>query len=230
MKLIFLVLLSFICVVWNGNSQVHPFLTYTIKNDLISNEIRTLFQDSHGFLWIGTSEGLSRYDGVSFKNYTPAEGLPHNYINHIIEDRNEPGALWVATNGGGVFKFSGGKFKTFSHKSDQYANYVGYLMQDSYGKIWCGTLSGIYLIENDSLSAFENNIKIHLGEIYETAANEIIFFSGLKLFAYSQKNKSFITIELSIDSNATFNNSFKDSEQNIWVILSNGTVLKIFDN
>ncbi len=230
MKSLFLVLLFLIGIVWEVNSQVHPFLTYTIKDQLISNEVRTLFQDSHGFLWIGTSEGLSRYDGVSFKNYTPAEGLPHNYINHIIEDRNESGALWVATNGGGVFKFSRGKFKTFSHNSDYYANYVGYLMQDSYGKIWCGTLSGIYLIENDSLSAFENNIKIHFGGIYETAANEIIFFSGLKLFAYSQKNKSLKTIELSIDSNVTYSSSFKDSKQNIWVVLSNGALLKIFDN
>lgn len=229
MKSFFHVLVSLIGIVWEVNSQVHPFLTYTIKNDLVSNEVRTLFQDSHGFLWIGTSEGLSRYDGVSFKNYTPAEGLPHNYVNHIIEDRNEPGALWVATNGGGVFKFSRGKFKTFSHKSDYYANYVGYLMQDTYGKIWCGTLSGIYLIENDTLSAFENKIKIHLGGIYETAANEIIFFSGLRLFTYSPKNKSLKSFEISKDSNVFYSDSFIDSKQNIWIVLSNGTLLKVFD-
>lgn len=227
-KILFLLLLTF--TLWEGNAQVHPFLTYTIKNDLISNEVRTLFQDSHGFLWIGTSEGLSRYDGVTFKNYTPAEGLPHNYINQIIEDRNEPGALWVATNGGGVFKFSGGKFKTFSHKSDYYANYVGYLMQDSYGKIWCATLSGIYTIQDDTLSELKENLKINLTGIYQTSDDEITFFSTYKMYSYSLINKDLNFFEISKDTNLRYIDSFKDLKKYIWTVLSDGTVLKILDN
>lgn len=50
-------------------------------------------QDTRGYLWIGTDNGLSRYDGTEFKNFTTADGLSNLYITDIIESRRLPPIL-----------------------------------------------------------------------------------------------------------------------------------------
>jgi ligand-binding sensor domain-containing protein len=77
-----------------------PIRTYTIADGLAHSSVVSIYQDRKGFLWFGTYEGLSRFDGYGFVNYDRRDGLPHVFINHITEDRQ--GRLWVATNGGGV--------------------------------------------------------------------------------------------------------------------------------
>ena len=61
------------------------------KLGLSSTIIRALYQDNYGFMWIGTSEGLSRFDGFSFKIYNyranDSNSIPDNYIKVIFEDK-----------------------------------------------------------------------------------------------------------------------------------------------
>ena len=69
-------------------SQRVIFKTYTVYDGLVANPVRCIYQDSKGFIWIGTYEGLSRYDGYKFTNYTTANGLSHNFINAMIGIRS----------------------------------------------------------------------------------------------------------------------------------------------
>src|SRR6185437_4013856 len=79
-------------------AQQQIFKNYTVNDGLISNDIRRIFQDSKGFLWIGTMEGLSKYDGNAFTNFTKSKGLSHSVINDFYESDN--GRLYVALNNG----------------------------------------------------------------------------------------------------------------------------------
>jgi ligand-binding sensor domain-containing protein len=72
------------------------FKNYTVNDGLVANSIRRVFQDSKGFLWIATWEGLSKYDGHKFTNYSTANGLSHNLVNDFNESPD--GKLYVATN------------------------------------------------------------------------------------------------------------------------------------
>lgn len=72
--------------------------TYTTADGLAGDDIRALLQDSRGFLWIGTSTGLSRFDGGEFRNYSTTDGLPHPSVNALLQDRQA--ALWIGTSGG----------------------------------------------------------------------------------------------------------------------------------
>src|SRR5688572_17673211 len=63
--LIFLQLSFLLC-----KTQQVNFIKYTVYDGLVANPIRCIYQDSKGFIWIGTLEGLSRYDGYRFNNYT----------------------------------------------------------------------------------------------------------------------------------------------------------------
>lgn len=76
------------------------FKTYTVEDGLVSNPVRLVYQDTKGFIWIGTWEGLSKYDGHKFTNYTTANGLSHNLVNDIYESAD--GKLYVAENNGAV--------------------------------------------------------------------------------------------------------------------------------
>ena len=80
------------------NAQQQIFKNYTVNDGLISNDIRRIFQDSKGFLWIGTMEGLSKYDGNTFTNFTKLKGLSHSVVNDFYESEN--GRLFVALNNG----------------------------------------------------------------------------------------------------------------------------------
>ena len=91
-------------------SQEIPFHSYSVKDGLISNSINSICQDSRGYIWIGTSDGISVFDGRLFTNYTTNDGLANNYVSDILEDNRYPGIMWIATIGGGISKYVCGKF------------------------------------------------------------------------------------------------------------------------
>lgn len=114
-----------------------------------SNVICTL-QDSRGFMWFGTREGLNRYDGYTFTVYKNKVGddksLANNLVNGIVEDAK--GYLWIGTWGGGLDRYDRrtDEFVHFRHDPNDTAslssNLVLSLLRDSRGYIWVGTEDG----------------------------------------------------------------------------------------
>ena len=72
----------------------------TTSNGISNNSVRCMYQDSKGFIWMGTLNGLSRYDGNSFVTYRPSQkggiALGDHRIRDLVEDKN--GFLWIATS------------------------------------------------------------------------------------------------------------------------------------
>ena len=66
--------------------------TLTQADGLVSNTVLTIFEDSNGTMWFGTTDGLTRYDGKNFQTFTTEDGLARNTIGLIFEDRQ--GMLW----------------------------------------------------------------------------------------------------------------------------------------
>ena len=134
--------------------QVLLFRTFTSNDGLVSNYITALLQDSQGYLWIGTDEGMSRYDGISFKNLTPREGLSFSRVNCIAESHSSPGSIWIGTNGGGVSLLRGETFVPYRIGSADSSNQIGSILEDSSGIVWCGTSDGVVLIRDGTVSRF----------------------------------------------------------------------------
>ncbi len=90
----------------------------TTEDGLINNTVSCVYQDSRGFIWIGSNAGLQRYDGINFINYREKSSNPNslsnNYVNKIIEDSH--GYIWVGTVGGGLNRLdpSTGIFKRYN--------------------------------------------------------------------------------------------------------------------
>jgi ligand-binding sensor domain-containing protein len=89
-------------------AQRYSFKRYDQDSGLLDQNVRTLFQDRAGFLWVGTDNGLFRYDGRRFRSFTTADGLPTSQVEAIHQTMD--GTLWVATLAG-VARLSGERFE-----------------------------------------------------------------------------------------------------------------------
>jgi len=72
-----------------------PLESFSAAQGLANDSITTITTDSRGYLWFGTLDGMSRFDGDRFVNYTTDDGIPHRMVWSVAEDRN--GSLWVGT-------------------------------------------------------------------------------------------------------------------------------------
>lgn len=88
--------LSFVS--FNSVSQNSLAKHFGVEEGLASNRVYTAFQDSKGFIWLATTNGVSRFDGKTFKNYTSNNGLPDNDIFDINEDAS--GRIWLSCYNG----------------------------------------------------------------------------------------------------------------------------------
>lgn len=129
-------------------------------NDSLSlpdDKVNVILEDKEGDFWIGTDEGLSRYDpekGI-FKNYKQsAYGLSHNSILCLFEDRT--GILWIGTWGGGLNRMDKKteQFTTYQHDSLRTKslsnNEVHVIYEDRVGNLWIGTQGGLNRLDRTS--------------------------------------------------------------------------------
>ncbi|WP_344823181.1 two-component regulator propeller domain-containing protein, partial [Rurimicrobium arvi] len=83
-------------------------LHYTINNGLASNTIYDIYKDPEGFFWLGTDKGISRFNGLTFENFTTADGLSDNECFFFKQDLY--GRLWIGTYNGQLCYYKNGIF------------------------------------------------------------------------------------------------------------------------
>src|SRR5207244_11460837 len=81
-----------------GHAELPPFKTYTPADGLAALEAFNVVQDSRGFLWFCTNDGLSRFDGYAMTTYTTRDGVPDRRTGAFLETK--AGDYWVGTAGG----------------------------------------------------------------------------------------------------------------------------------
>lgn len=121
-----------------------------LDDGLSQQDVKVIAQDQAGFLWLGTEDGLNRYDGYTFQHVRHDRGnsasLPNNYIEDMAFDT--AGRLWVATDGGGVVsrdplhgQFSRIVFDARAAAPEGLAN-IRVIRFDRSGRLWLGTTAG----------------------------------------------------------------------------------------
>jgi ligand-binding sensor domain-containing protein/signal transduction histidine kinase len=112
------------------------------ENGLPQNTVHAVLQTRDGYVWVGTEEGLARFDGIRFtvfdKQNTPQ--LKSNYIRSLLEDGD--GALWVGT-AEGLVRFAAGKFEAFNTGEGLDGGNVEFTYADRAGTLWVATASGL---------------------------------------------------------------------------------------
>ncbi|HQT90860.1 MAG TPA: two-component regulator propeller domain-containing protein, partial [Candidatus Kryptobacter bacterium] len=165
--------------------QVYDFTSYTVREGLLSNGVTCLCQDSFGYLWIGTTDGISVYDGRSFRDYTVVDGLSSSWINCIVEDRNRKGVMWIATLGGGVSRFDDGVFTNYRIGNNDWTNRVNSICQDSDGTLFCATDAGVYSLKGGlSAPAIPTLSKHSFGQVACSGDSLLLLDDKGNLFSY----------------------------------------------
>ena len=129
------------------------FNNITIEDGLSQSTVETIYQDSRGYIWIGTNDGLDRYNGYEFKHYKhdkyDKNSIANNYIVDIIED--EDGYIWVSTIGG-LSKINPDKdeIKNYYSKEDN-----GNLSNNNLWQILCTKDNKIIASTADGLNLYD---------------------------------------------------------------------------
>jgi signal transduction histidine kinase/ligand-binding sensor domain-containing protein/CheY-like chemotaxis protein len=123
--------------------KVNPFKkgtwrTFSILDGLADNDVRALYRDGDGVLWLGTASGLSRFDGSAFENYTAADGLVHDNVQAVWGDGE---TLWVGT-AGGLSRFDGSGFENYTTADGLAHDDVRAIWGDGEA-LWIGTADGL---------------------------------------------------------------------------------------
>ncbi len=212
------------------------FKHITTRDGLSQNTVSCIFQDSRGFMWFGTQDGLGKYDGHSFTNYhhqtDDTTSILGTSIFSIIEDTH--GNLWIGTERGlNMFDRSRNIFVRYEHdpndSSSLSGNEVRAVFEDSRGDMWVGSTGGDlnrFDRENRKFIRYQHdkNDSERLSEdvfsIYEDSRNNLwIGTSNGDFSLFDRDAKVFIPVHYRNKklSNHEIWNITGDSEGNIWI-------------
>ena len=208
----------------NVNAKEHMnFKNITIEEGLTQGTVEALFQDSKGYIWIGTNDGLQRYNGYKFKIYRVEEdnknSLVNNYILDIKEDAS--GNIWVATaNGLSKIHNDGYKITNYLDSKEEgnlsHAN-VASILITSDDKVLIGTADGLNIYDENTDSfkrIFEGD------KLTEQYINSLAEDSEKNIWVATENGISKINLDTGYSKNFTYdsNNDNTISENNIYKV------------
>jgi len=197
MKFRFLVLFIVLASALEAAGQQYYFRQYTNTEGLLHSFVYDIKQDNKGYLWIGTPDGIYRFNGFDFEHFTTQDGLAENFITRIF--RASDGKIWLGHQNGAVSLRLKNGFTLFNDQSDDQGS-VTDMTEDESGSVWIATQKqGISLIDRDlrmnSVSFPEADESV--SRIEYAGNNQFIIgtFENLYLTAYHRDHSSMEIIQ-----------------------------------
>ena len=190
-----------------------------IGQGLPQNTVNAITQTGEGYLWLGTQEGLVRFDGVDFDVYDKRiiDRILDNWISVLYKDRQ--GNLWIGTNSGGLTCLKDGIFSTLTREQGLVNDMVMSICEDHEGGLWIGTLGGLSRLKNGRFTTFtteqgltDNTIAAlyqdRQGILWIGTINGLNYLEDGKFHTYSTEDGL---------SNNIISDICEDREGNLWI-------------
>jgi signal transduction histidine kinase/ligand-binding sensor domain-containing protein/DNA-binding response OmpR family regulator len=203
-------------------SQQLYFKTLTVNDGLSQHDVSCILQDSYGFTWIGTYDGLNRFDGYNVLNFyhktNDSESLSSNRIICLFEDSKK--RIWIGTDGSGLNYYSLIKEKFVRIETPKGFDRIADIVETSKGELIIATSNGILKVINDDKPSVDIlQLPITGLRITDIAIlnDDKIFFSTNHGIWYLQNNECF---QLKGTENNFCSRLIKDRNSNIWSIIN----------
>ena len=204
-------MLTTLAVCTSGLGQRQLFRRYGANEGLTNLNVTCLLQDHVGFLWVGTDNGLFRYDGVSFRLFGHAEGLPSTEIKSLAESPG--GMVWAATSGGAA-RLSGERFERVDvGETEQIDN----LLFDSTGQLFVKNYSGILRGVPDAANVYHFS-RVHTGRVWAMSLvdGRLVFGQDLDLWSIGSDGSKDPGSSAGLPADR-WDSAVQDSLGNLWV-------------
>jgi len=164
--------------------------SWQAQNGLPGETVQAFAQTPDGFLWVGTSDGLFRFDGANFTLFSH-ENTPlmrENSVFCLLAGRD--GHLWIGTDGGGLLEMHDGSFKAYTPADGLTDGFIRALFEDRSGTLWVATDSGLFQVKDSKVTraddrpempatAFHGLFEDHTGRIWAGASRLYAIRSGV---------------------------------------------------
>ena len=218
----------------SGQTQKYFFDNYSVKQGLSEQKVNALLQDSKDYIWLGTGNGLSRFDGKKFENFTSADNLASGGVKRITED--SLGYIWFGHLNGGISRYDGQKFEQVAFDSLKLTGDITGIVQVK-DKLWF-TSSYDGAIQTDFPVKDIHHMKVKIFKGKEGISDQVFDATKIKdgslvcvtavgVKKYNNDDKKFEGFRMPHMTNYFSTIClFEDSHRNFWFGTYNGGVYK----
>ncbi|MEO1516302.1 MAG: two-component regulator propeller domain-containing protein [Bacteroidota bacterium] len=181
------------CSLYAQSSEL--YYNFTIADGLASTSVYCAFQDSKGYLWFGTSAGVSRFDGKEFVNYGQADGMSSPFVYRMAEDRK--GRIWMMSGSLTPFYFYKGKWYNEDNDPDLTVSCENSFVLDfaemSEEEFYFGCMGANLLNIHKGVSSNKINLQLRaplrIFDIQPQSDHQLLIISSLYIMCYNTKNQ-----------------------------------------
>lgn len=209
--------------------DVNPFnfSSFSKLQGLRHDQIRSMILDDSDNLWLGTDDGLTRYDGKFFWHYTQEQGLNNNLILAVLGDSKNN--IWFGTFRGGVTRYDGKFLTNFTTDNGLPNNVVNIIFEDNLGNIWFGTGGGAAKYDGESFTHYTTEQGLASNDVRAVSQDRegniwigtydggISVIKGVSIWNYDNYGALIIN---------SISKIYKDSEDILWICTSNNGVFR----
>jgi ligand-binding sensor domain-containing protein/signal transduction histidine kinase len=195
---------------------------------LPQNSVNAITQTRDGYLWLGTEDGLARFDGVRFRVFGLKDGLPGVNITTLLEDHE--GTLWIGTASAGLSCLKQGRIQIISGSDNQPgSDTIRCIQEDSTGRLWVGTGGGLRFCRDGKLvsdSAFGNLRRSGIACLLRSRNGKTMWIASSVYGLFSYQNGKLESCAGPPEHEKISGEAlFEDREGRFWVGIGNGMLL-----
>ena len=214
--------LFIIVVIVTPVSAQYSFRSIDLRMGLSDNYVRTIVKDSQGFVWLGTLNGLSRYDGFRIRNYNivQKDGKLNNNILRIAQDKRQ--TLWITTLDGQLFCYDKESDGICNDAAKRLARLgvrsQGVVFVDADRNLWCTSTGTLYYYVFDDHRLFSMPIKEKIISVSCRGGVAFVLTNQGKVYRVNpRQNSIYFMGSYPLSRQIKDLNMFQDSKHNLWL-------------